>query len=97
MTLQEWIARAVTEYALYRMSDVIMRKSDTDLEDGFRKGDLKAATLAVVAMIEELGSWIKAYEGGAEILTSAQGRLIVIAERLVGRDVVEACWREGAS
>ena len=91
-TREEWLEHASLEYTMSRVAAVILDFSDAEAEDFARKlGDtVDDQGNAVACMAEWFLEWKERYQAGAEVTGCAAARLIIIGQRLFGRDTWEA-------
>ena len=87
MTKEAWLRRAGAEYAMSRFVLRILNMDDKELKDF---ADALGTTddergSAIADLLEWFSSWEDHYKEGAETLDSTTARLLVIGERLIGR------------
>ena len=90
-TLDDWLDRARREYRMSRIAIAFLNMSDAELErhvNSFGDTDEKRGRLAM-DLVEWFQGWIERYRAGEKVTTAAWARLVVVGERLCGREVVE--------
>ena len=87
-TLEDWLESARHEFQLCRTATAILNMDDKELEEYGRAlgDDEDAQGNALMDIYDWLDHWEKKYLAGAETTGRASLRLLVIAERLHGRE-----------
>ena len=86
-TREDWLKNAVTEYAMSRFSLRILNMDDTELEafaNELGTTDEERGH-AVVDLLEWFENWQERYKAGVDAIDGSMKRLMVIGERLIGR------------
>ena len=82
-TNDEWCAKQVPWLAVERMARVFMRSSDAELEvmirDAVDPDDAWETMMTACEQLIERKQW---YEGGAEMMGAASGRIMIVLERI---------------
>ncbi len=88
----EWLERASLEFTMSRVAAIILKFSDAEAEDFARKlgNTPEDQCNAMADMAEWFLGWKERYEAGAEVIDCAVARLLIIGQRLCGRETWEA-------
>ncbi len=91
-TRKEWLEHASLEYTMSRVAAMILDFSDAEAEDFARElGDtLDDQGNAMADMVEWFLGWKERYQAAADVTGCAAARLIIIGQRLCGRETWEA-------
>ena len=99
MSYEAWMERAHGQYQLTAVSAPIIHGTDADVETMVRRmidkeGDKYKGLEPYIEMVEVLASNIDTYQAGVDYFEAVMRRLIIILERINGRDETEAAYRE---
>ena len=96
VNLEGWLHRAREEFAMKGQAIAVLNMSDEQLEQYARSladTDEKQAH-AIIDLAEWFGAWKSMLEDGAGMADAAALRMVVIAERLAGREHMEETYRQ---
>ena len=95
-TYEGWMREAEIEFLLSREAAMILSFDDKALSKHLKRyGATEEERLNHLCdMVEAFGSWQKRFEAGQDVMRSVTCRLLVIAERWLGKDVMEHVGKE---
>ncbi len=96
---EAWMERAHAQWQLMAISLPIVNGTDADVEAMMRRmidkaGDTDNGLEGYMEMVECLGSNIDTYQAGVDVFTATKARLLIVFQRIIGRDEIEAAYRE---
>ena len=96
-TYEGWMKEAEIEFLLSREAAVILNFDDKALSKHLRRcGETEEEQLhRLCDMVETFKSWGDRFAAGQDVTKTVVARLLVIAERWLGRDVMERCNSDG--
>ena len=102
MSHKAWMERAHGQYQLTFVPYQIIHGTDADVEAMVRcmidrEGDMLKGLEPYMEQVECLASNIKTAEAAADYFGAVMARLIIILERISGRDLIEASYGEDDS
>ncbi len=102
MSYEAWMKRARGQWELMTVSAPIIHGTDADVEAMVRcmidrEGDMLKGLEPYMEQVECLASNIKTAEAAADYFGAVMARLIIILERISGRDLIEASYGEDDS
>ena len=93
--IDQWLERARNDFVTMGFALVVCTKSDQEVEDAMRAldGPDDERGEGATALMEAFRSYEKGLEKDMKLMSLATHRMIVIAERICGRETIEACYR----
>ncbi len=95
-TLEDWLSRAREEFAMKGQAVAVLNMNDEQLERYARTlgSTDEECCHVIIDLAEWFGTWKSNYEAGAEMADAAAVRMVVVAERLAGREHIEETYRQ---
>ena len=95
-TLEDWLSRAREEFAMKAQAVAVLNMNDEQLERYARTlgSTDEECCHAFMDLAEWIADWKHRYEDGAGMADAAAVRMVVVAERLAGREHMEETYRE---
>ena len=94
-TIEDWYKGAREEFVLSRLILPILNGTDEDVERMVRKMDDRECD-DVITLAERCEFWKERHEAGAEVMGAASARLMIVCERIIGKEEIEKCYAEPA-
>ena len=93
---EDWLQRARQDFTMSRAAIAFLNSDDEQLERRVHSLADRTKKPPVEVAVELMGGfndWAERYEAGGKVARAAAARMVVIAERLCGRETMERTYR----
>ena len=92
-TIEDWYEAAREEFILSRLILPILNGTDEDVERMVRRS-VDGECDEFLTLAERCKFWKEQYEAGAEVMSAVEARLLIVCERVIGKEEIEKCYAE---